>query len=185
MKIRTLVITAMLATVASPGFAQVNYDSMRSVRDLVEEFSGGVAGFSWSIRDEEDSFTRETRRYVTGWGGQGLLFIVASCDSLSVLFRNRTTIFGSGKIESIWDNGDIVEHQFDDRDSMLVDGGTDWLRLLTGHDELRVRVTAYPESVASDEFDLQAARMPKKGDVSAYDVGHVRELFSEIGCAFE
>ena len=113
------------------------------------------------------------------------MFIVASCDSLSVLFRNSTAVFAHGTIESIWDDGDIVEHQFDDRDSMLVNGETDWLRLLTGHDALRVRVTAYPESVASDEFDLQAARMPREGDVSARDVEHVRVLFSEIGCAFE
>lgn len=184
-KIRTLVMTAMLATVASPAFAQVDYDHMRGVRDILERITGGNAGHTWATDDVEDSFTRETRRYVTGFGERGLLFIVANCESIAVLFRDDGTIFGTGKIESIWDDGDIVEHKFDDRDSILVSDGTDWLGLLTGHDALRVRVTAYPESVASDEFDLQAARMPREGDVSAFDVEHVRLLFSKIGCALE
>ena len=183
-KIRTLVVTAMLAAVASPGFAQVDYDRMRNVRAVVEELIDDTSS-RWSIHDEEDSFTRETRRYVTGFGERGLLFIVANSESIAVLFRDDGTIFDTGKIASIWDDGDIVEHEFDDRDSILVSDGTDWLRLLTGHDALRVRVTAYPESVASDEFDLQAARMPREGDVSAFDVEHVRLLFSEIGCALE
>ena len=43
---------------------------------------------------------------------------------------------------------------------MLVNVGTDWLRRLAAHDAPRVRVTAYPESVASDEFNLQNARIP-------------------------
>ncbi len=64
---------------------------------------------------------------------------------MSVLFRDSSVLFANGKIESIWDDGDIVAHEFDDRDSMLVSDGTDWLRLLTGHDALRVRVTAYPD----------------------------------------
>ena len=179
-KITTLVMTAMLATVVSPGFAQVDYDQMRDVQALVERFSEDTSS-DWGIHDEEDSFTRTTRRYVVGGGGEGLLFIVANCGSLSVLFRNSTEIFGNGKIQSIWDDGDIVEHQFDDRDSMLVSVGTDWLRLLTGHDALRVRVTAYPESVASDEFDLQKARLPD----GTGQLHHLRALFSEIGCALE
>ena len=109
------------------------------------------------------------------------MFIVASCDSLSVVFRNSGTRFANGTIESIWDDGDIVEHQFDDRDSMLVGGGTDWLRLLTEHDALRVRVTASSGAVGSDEFDLQNATLPD----GTGQKHHIRILFDEIGCAFE
>ncbi len=68
-KITTLVMTAMLATVVSPGFAQVDYDRMRDVQALVERFSEDTSS-DWSIHDEEDSFTRTTRRYVVGWGGK-------------------------------------------------------------------------------------------------------------------
>jgi hypothetical protein len=180
-KITTLVMTVMLAAVATPGFAQVDYDGLRSVQELIVKFSGGSRDSQFSIHDEEDLFTRTTRRYVVGWGGQNLLFMVASCESLSVLFATSAVSFGSGKIESIWDDGDIVEHQFTDRTWMLVEGETDWLRRLTAHDALRVRVTANRGSLASDEFDLQNATL---GD-STGQTHHVRILFDEIGCAFE
>jgi hypothetical protein len=189
-KTRTLVMIAMLATVASPAFAQVNYDHIRRVQGFMEKLAGGDLENTWSIHDEEDSFTRETRRYVMGFGERGILFIVANCESIAVLFRDDGLLFDAGKIESIWDDGNIVEHEFDDRDSILASNGTDWLRLLTGHDSLRVRVRAYPASVASDEFDLQAIRWPPalrpmEGDITASNVDHVRLLFSEIGCALE
>ena len=172
------VIAAMLVT--STAFAQVDYDSIRNVQDLVERLStGGVAARYWSIHEEEDAFTRETRRYVVGDGKQGVLFIVATCDAVSLLFRNSAEVFTNGQIESIWDNGEIVEFQFDDRDSMLVTDGADWPRRLATHSELRVRVTAFPQSLASDEFDLTDAR-----ETIQQKVGTVGDLFDEIGCEF-
>ena len=190
MKLTTFVMTATLAVVAGPAFAQVDYDHIRGVQDIVERLFAGAASIrpgatprKWSIHDEEDTFIRETRRYVVGHGKQGVLFIVVNCESVVVLFRDDSTVFGSGKVESIWDDGGIVEHQFDDRDSMLVNVGTDWLSLLTAHDALRVRLRGFPEAVASDEFNLQEARIP--GLSGGREVPHVRELFSEIGCAFE
>jgi hypothetical protein len=185
MKIITFVMAVTLATTAVPVFAQVDYDSVRRVQDFVEELTQDTSS-RWSIHEEEDAFTRETRRYVTGFGEQGLLFIVASCDAVSVLFRSSGT-FAHGTFESIWDDGGIVEYQFDDRDSLLVSDDTDLLRRLVEHDELRVRVRAYPETVVSDEFDFQNARIPGDSELgtSATEVPHVRDLFSEIGCAFE
>ena len=179
-KIVTLVITIMLATTAGTAFAQVDYDSIRRAQDLFESLISRddmPRARRWSIRDEADTFTRETHRFVLGIGKQGLLFIVANCESAAVLLRNSAGVFANGRVESIWDDGGIVEHQFDDRDSVLFTGEIDWLRRLVAHNALRVRVTAYPESYASDDFNLTEGG-------SVRQEKHVRELFREIGCAF-
>ena len=61
----------------------------------------------------------------------------------------------------------------------FVTDGADWPRRLATHSELRVRVTAFPQSLASDEFDLTDAR-----ETIQQKVGTVGDLFDEIGCEF-
>ena len=134
------IVIAFLLLLAAPSlaFAQVNYDEIRRDRDSQEKSLAGlivnldvdIRLSDWFIHEQEDTFIRETRRYVVGHGEQGALFIVASCDFAAILFRNSLEIFDDGQVESIWDNGDIAEFQFENNDSRLVTTEADWLRRL-------------------------------------------------------
>ena len=110
------------------GSAQVNYDRLRGVRELVLKFTKGAGpGYTWTDHQVEDDFTRETRQYVEGWGEREVLFLVASCDAVSILFTNKGSVFESGLVEAIWDDGGIVEYEAQDFDSRLVLTDPDWM----------------------------------------------------------
>ena len=165
------------------GNAQVDYDGLRGVRELLLRWTEGAPGYTWIDHQEEDDFTRETRQYVEGWGESGVLFLVSSCDAVSILFANQGAVFEGGLVEAIWDEGGIVEYEAQDLDNRLVLTDQDWLERVRTHSELRIRVSVFQNSIASDTFDLTSARLSSRnGSDGAVDVDHVREVFSAIGC---
>ena len=182
MKVIKFVLTAIFISMTSFVLAQSEYDHLRGIHNLVEEQIGRHDD-RWTIHEETDFFTGNTNRYVVGYGKQGALFIVASCDAISVVFRSPSRFFSNSAIDSIWDNGDIVEYQFDNRNSILVSNNPSLLRKLTKYDTLRLRVSAGPSSFVFDEFNLKNARISVSEDEQ--DLPHVRDLFRTIGCALK
>ena len=175
---------ALALALPSAAEAQVDYDSVRRTREILVELIGGRPPFTWIDRQVEDSFTRETRQYVEGWGEQEVLFLVASCDAVSIVFGNRGPVFENGLVEAIWDDGGIMQYEAQDFDSRLVIADPDWMRRLRTHRELRIRVRVFQNSLASDVFDLTSARLSanlSESD-SAVDVENVGELFRAVGC---
>ena len=141
-------------------------------------------GRGWMHHAVEDDFTGETRQYVDGWGESYVLFLVASCDAVAIAFANRGSVFENGRIEAIWDDGEIVQYEAEDLDSRLVLTSSDWMERMRTSTELRVRVNAFENRVASDTFDLTDAELspPLSGSDHGETVDHLRELFSAIGC---
>ena len=176
-----LVLGAVLAVPRSAN-AQLDYDGLRDVRAMVSGW--GAANYTWIDHQEEDTFTRETNNYVQGWGETGVLFVVASCDSVSILFVDRGVVFADGTVEAIWDSGPITTYSARDLDYALVIEGSEWIERLRTSNEVRIRVRAVSNRIASDAFDLTAARLssPLSGTDSAVDVAHVREVFDAIVC---
>ena len=115
-----------------------------------------------------------------------MLFVVATCDAVSILSTTRRTVFEGGLVEAIWDDGGIMQYEAQDLDldSILVVADPDWMERMRTHKELRIRVRVFRRSVASDTFDLTSARLPAglNGSDSPMDVGHVREVFGAVGC---
>ncbi len=166
------------------GSAQVNYDGLRRVRELVLRFTKSAPGYTWIDHQVEDDFTRETRQYVEGWGESEVLFLVVSCDAVSILFANKGSVFEGGLVEAIWDDGGIVEYEAQDFNSRLVLTDPDWMERVRTHSELRIRVRVFQNAIASDTFDLTSARLSARlnGSDNVVDVDHVHEVFSAIGC---
>ena len=88
-----IVVLGVVLALALPTLrsAQVDYESMRRVREMIREMAvGGTSGLpTWRDHQVHDDFTRETRQYVQGWGEREVLFMVATCDAGSILLANR------------------------------------------------------------------------------------------------
>ena len=177
-------VVALLA-VGTPASAQVDYDGIRGIRETFAIFQVDPADIpTWIDHQEEDNFTRETRNYVVGWGADAVLFMVASCDAVSIALGNRGNIFESGTVDTIWDDGEIDTFEGEDRNQTLVITDPEWRRRMLTHDELRIRVRLFQNIVASDAFALNSARLSTEVSPNgeATDMPHLRDVLSAIGC---
>lgn len=172
-------ITLVVPLVAT---AQVDYNGIRSSRTFIQEMTGGEIPFTWIDYSVEDTFLQETRHYALGWGADDALFMLASCDTVAIVFGDDL-LFANGTVDAIWDDGPIETYSTEDLDRSLVINDAAWMERMRNSDEVRIRVRGVG-GIANDAFDLTTSRVTTRLSPSgeAEDIGHLRELFSVIGC---
>lgn len=128
----------------------------------------------WRVQTHEDDFSGETSRIAGAEGRNGRIAVFVTCSATGyvVAFQLRHGIFADGTVSVRWDEGGIEAYDFSDEDDAVMAWSSpnplgfgvgyqptmrEFVDKLRRHNELRVRVTRWPNTRVTDRIGLSGS----------------------------